>query len=473
MNTQMLRLKREFTDARALQSGFSLIELMIAITISLLVMLALIAVFLNVSRTNNEMARTNSQIENGRFAMQVLQADLSHAGFWGTYVPQFDNLDYSAVPADAPNAVPDPCLEYNPANWNTTYQNNLIGIPLQTVPAGNCTTVVTDQKSDTDILVVRHAANCLAGSSGTTGDCEAVNTNKLYFQSSLCSASVQAGSTSTTIRLAAGASTTNDAYNNSVIRLLSGAGAGQTRTITGYVGATRTATVNTPWDVGGTPDESTNYSMDSEDYLLGTDPAANSLTQRDCITAADVRKFISNIYYIRTFATPGDGIPTLVRSQFDLASGTLEHQEPVALIEGIEGFRVEYGIDNVSDSGAAVNYADAVAWSDPNDLTSPTNRGDGNVDTFVRCPPADTAADTSAPSTHPAATACTENELTNVVVAKVYVLARSREETPGYTDSKTYALGTTTLGPFNDGFKRHVFSTTVRLANVSGRRETP
>ena len=36
--------------------------------------------------------------------------------------------------------------------------------------------------------------------------------------------------------------------------------------------------------------------------------------------AAEKRKFVSNIYYIRDYAvTPGDGIPTLVRSQFDLA----------------------------------------------------------------------------------------------------------------------------------------------------------
>jgi type IV pilus assembly protein PilW len=34
-------------------------------------------------------------------------------------------------------------------------------------------------------------------------------------------------------------------------------------------------------------------------------------------------------------------------------------------------------------------------------------------------------------------------------------------------------LGTAALGPFNDHYKRHVFSTSVRLTNISGRRETP
>jgi type IV pilus assembly protein PilW len=63
--------------------------------------------------------------------------------------------------------------------------------------------------------------------------------------------------------------------------------------------------------------------------------------------------------------------------------------------------------------------------------------------------------------------------LTNVAAVKLYVLTRANLATPGYTDTKTYTLGSTTLGPFSDSFKRHVFSTTVRLINVSGRRETP
>jgi type IV pilus assembly protein PilW len=65
------------------------------------------------------------------------------------------------------------------------------------------------------------------------------------------------------------------------------------------------------------------------------------------------------------------------------------------------------------------------------------------------------------------------NQLINVTAVKIYVLIRSREPTPGYTDTKTYTLGSTTMGPFNDGFKRHVYVTTVRLPNISGRRQTP
>ena len=67
-------------------------------------------------------------------------------------------------------------------------------------------------------------------------------------------------------------------------------------------------------------------------------------------------------------------------------------------------------------------------WYDPLTRTTPTNRGDGSPDgAFVRCTTADLRA----------------GELMNVTAVKIYVLARSREASPGYTDSKTYTMGTT------------------------------
>src|SRR3990167_8420415 len=96
--------------------GFSLIELMVAMVISLLIMGAILTLFLDVSRTNDEMAKTNVLIENGRFSLQLMQADVQHAGFWG----ELDNN------IDSPTAIPDPCVV---AGWNAAYKTNLIGIP--------------------------------------------------------------------------------------------------------------------------------------------------------------------------------------------------------------------------------------------------------------------------------------------------------------------------------------------------------
>jgi type IV pilus assembly protein PilW len=105
-----------------------------------------------------------------------------------------------------------------------------------------------------------------------------------------------------------------------------------------------------------------------------------------------------------------------------------------------------------------VNYAAPVDWEDPDDHTRATNRGDGVPERYIRC-------DFDDP--------CTAGDLTNVTSVRIHVLARSREPTRGYTDTKTYDLGGTAFGPFNDEFKRHVYTTTIRLPNVAGRRERP
>jgi len=443
------------------QSGFSMVELMIAMTLGLLILAALVTLFINISRTNTEMAKMNSQIENGRFSMQILQHDVAHAGFWGDFVPQFNDLTWVSDPSDVPTVVPDPCLPH--ASWTNAYISNLVGIPLQTygdsVPAGaGCVTnLAANKKAGTDILVVRHADTCIPGAA----NCEADIAGQLYFQAAQCESSPQEPNSLTTIKLSDSASSVSDYYNGFQINIVWGIGIGQSRMITDYDGATRVATVEPAWETGKAPKISSVYAFN---YALNTD--RHIFFKRDCITPADKRKFVSNIYYVRDYANiAGDGIPTLMRSEFDLAGGVLAHQAAVPLIEGIEGFVVELGIDSISDGGvdtindpAPNRYIDAVNWSDSYNLVSPLNRGDGVPDYYVRCS---------------SATPCTAAALANVVSARIHLLARSDSPTLGYTDSKTYNLGDTVLGPFNDGYKRHVFSTTVRLNNVSGRRETP
>ncbi|MCY1500501.1 Type IV Pilus-assembly protein W [compost metagenome] len=379
-------MKRRQTGAPAgRQRGLSLIELMVASVISLLIMSAVLTLYLNLSRANDEMAKTNALIENGRFAIQVVQADLLHAGFWNGYIPQFDDLTASDIPSDVPDDIPAPCEVFS--SWTAQDRTNLLGIPLQVyagVPAG-CGAIVTDRKEGTDVLVVRHADTCAAGAA----NCAADVSGPVYFQASFCD------------------------------------------------------------------------SETAEPYVLDT--SGFTLQRRNCTTIAEKRRYVANLYYIRDYAvTPGDGIPTLMRSQFGTSTGATpenQQQPATALIEGIEGFAVTLGIDDVSDSGAAVDYTAAVTWADESTRTSPTNRGDGTPDgAFVRCTEA---------------VPCSMDQLMNAVAAKIEVLVRSRDATPGYSSSKTYSLGGTTYGPFTDSYKRHVFSTTVRLNNVSGRRATP
>ena len=385
--------------ASGLQCGFSLIELMVSLVIGLVILGALVGMFVNSSGGNREMARANTLIENGRLALEVLESDVVHAGYWGGHVPEFDDQTLEAenpptVPTDVPTAIPDPCQDYQTDPWTALDRGNLVHIPLQVyddTPAV-CGGVILDQQDDTDVLVVRHADLCVTGSGG---NCEAEDADALYFQATRC------------------------------------------------------------FDEGPAA------------YVLDNNAAAFTLTQKDCATAADKRKYVSHIYYVRDYAvTAGDGIPTLMRSEFGLdGGGDLGQLPAVAMVEGIEAFHVELGIDNRSEAytgfanGSPVDYTAAVNWYDPTTRTTPTNRGDGSPDgAFVSCT---------------TATPCTVAQLINVTAVKLYVLVRSREASPGYTDDKTYTLGGIVLGPFGDGFKRHVYVSTVRLPNVAGRRISP
>lgn len=67
----------------------------------------------------------------------------------------------------------------------------------------------------------------------------------------------QSGSTSTTLKLATGASSSDDRYLNGVVLITGGTGAGQINQITDYVGATRVASVAQTWAT--TPDATSTY----------------------------------------------------------------------------------------------------------------------------------------------------------------------------------------------------------------------
>jgi hypothetical protein len=300
-------------------------------------------------------------------------------------------------------------------------------------------------------------------------------------QTGMCAAEKNAGTassaTSNSIVLDGDADTVDGAYAGVTLRIVSGTGMGQLRNIRTYAGSSRTATIDSPWDI--IPNNTSVYGFE---YALST--SAFPLHKRDCTgtgspaslpvtagTLADKRRLISNIYYIADLPHPDGGgrtVPTLMRSQLDVSGGVTAQQTPVRLLDGVETLRVELGIDDTGKTGAAVNYAEATQWEDVTTKMRSTNRGDSSPDLFKRCTSADP---------------CTSDELMNVVAVKMYVLVRGRDATQDYTDSKVYCLGepaadgscpaANTIAAANDNFKRHVFTTSMRLTNISGRRETP
>lgn len=61
-------------------AGFTLVEMMVALVIASLLLVALTVLFINTSAARNETDRASRQIEAGRFALSELADDIRHAG---------------------------------------------------------------------------------------------------------------------------------------------------------------------------------------------------------------------------------------------------------------------------------------------------------------------------------------------------------------------------------------------------------
>ncbi len=356
--------------------GFSLIELMIGITLGMIVIAGVTAVFINSNQTRNEIERANRQIENGRFASSLIADDLRMAGFLSSF-NSYQSIILPNVPplsgALALTGLPDPCettVTGAAGSLINTFFIHVQGVDNVAAAVPSC---IGDVKVGTDILVIRRLSSCVAGPTAGPG-CDAVLAGAPYFQASNCNA------------------------------------AGELATNTGS----------------------------NTDYLeyFDLDTVLSALTKRnlDCTTMADYRRMFVRIYFVANNNAAGDGVPTLKRAE--LGSGGFGI---VSLVNGIENFQIEYGMDTNNDGLVDVFNS--------------------NPTTFGGC----------------VGVGCIFNWL-NVYSAKVYVLARGATTTAGYLDTKTYVLGRQADGMTNntfaypDGYKRSAFTSTVRLENPAGRR---
>jgi type IV pilus assembly protein PilW len=161
---------------RAHQRGFTIVELMIAITLGLIILAGLITVLVNNIQARNEIERANQQIENGRYAMQLLSDDLRNAGYLAEFNPGV---------LSTPSAKPDPCA--------TTTAALITALPLAVQGydnGANAPTCVSDLRAGTDILVIRRVSTCAVGDT----DCDAVINGAPYFQASACTSASELGS---------------------------------------------------------------------------------------------------------------------------------------------------------------------------------------------------------------------------------------------------------------------------------------
>jgi type IV pilus assembly protein PilW len=147
------------------QRGFTLVELMVTLTLGLFLALGLVQVFASSNESYDALSQAAQQIENGRFAVQTLENDLRHAGYYGEF----------GFTATAGGALPDPCEK-----TNLTAVRDALGFYIQAydAPGSSPLSCIDDANlvPGTDILVVRRAST-LTTAPG------ALVINELYMQS--------------------------------------------------------------------------------------------------------------------------------------------------------------------------------------------------------------------------------------------------------------------------------------------------
>jgi type IV pilus assembly protein PilW len=135
-------------QASALQRGFSLIELMVTVVVSLLLLGGLIQVYLSTKQSYNAQEQLARMQESGRFGMDLITGDLRRAGYWG------GNVDVSTITGSpGPVAPAHACGASN--DWGRMIRWRVGGLD-NAKGAYNCAASY-DATTASDILAVRYA----------------------------------------------------------------------------------------------------------------------------------------------------------------------------------------------------------------------------------------------------------------------------------------------------------------------------
>lgn len=356
------------------QTGMTLIELMTALAIGMVILGAISMLFANMSQSRDELERHSRQIENGRFAVDRLREEVRVAGFFGEVLPV--NTHWQSVPAAENNC--DPLL-----GWDNSVT------AAEAAVAGEVAPWTVDHV---------HVPPGLSGVNDTAGGAPVS-----------CLEDVKAGSDILVVRRVA---TTEVAV-----------GAGTPGVL--YLQNSMCNSDALPFVIAAAG-------------AAGTQAATYPLRPRYCGTVpvgsparVPLRQLKHTVFFLASCndcTGSGDGVPTLKRLEYRTGA-TLNVADIQTLVDGIEEFEVEYGVDadgNGVPDGPYVTAAAVADWS-------------------------------------------------QVVAARLFILSRSATERPEYpVDTKTYVVASdgTSVGPYNDRRRRQLMSTVVQVGNAANWRES-
>jgi len=153
--------------------GFSLVELMVALVITLILMAGIGQIFLS-SKKSYTLQDSLSRIqETGRYAMEVLTQDLRRAGYWG------GNADINEISGTQTQFTEDGnCLDSGSTDWALMLNRKVFGLDDNRT---NYACLPSTTLPSKDILVVRYAAPWQVGGITTPSFAN----NQFYLRSSL------------------------------------------------------------------------------------------------------------------------------------------------------------------------------------------------------------------------------------------------------------------------------------------------
>lgn len=160
------------------QRGFTLLELMVAVTLGIVVLLGLSTIFLRNSGSQTELERNLRQAESGRYAVETLSEDIMHAGFYSDFSPN------SLVVAPA-YQQPNPCAtDLAQQGWDTTVSPPQLPVAIQGIAQDEVVNCLSDRLAGTEAVVIRRA------DTGPAIDFTGGSGSNLYLQISRCTKDV-------------------------------------------------------------------------------------------------------------------------------------------------------------------------------------------------------------------------------------------------------------------------------------------
>jgi type IV pilus assembly protein PilW len=164
--THSSSLPSKGSDRRSSQLGLTLVELMVAMVIGLVLVVAMSALFVNSSNSRREVELSSDVIESGRYGIDVLSRELAQTGFYGLL----------ATPAGATSNVGNLCSN-SVALWGDSLPSYVVGIQ-----GGDADPACLGRKAGTDAVFIQRASTCAAGAAG----CGAEDPALAYLQVSEC-----------------------------------------------------------------------------------------------------------------------------------------------------------------------------------------------------------------------------------------------------------------------------------------------